>query len=77
MIQSYYYFDRTWIRMNKLDHYIELLGLDCDFEVRPLEMSVTEEFQVRPLEHKLFATRHYANAPVDLIVLLVKKGELG
>jgi SAM-dependent methyltransferase len=77
VIGSYLYYDRAWLRANKLDHYIELFGINCDFEPRPLEVSVSQEFSAKSLEHRIFAINHYANAPVDLVLLMVKREQLG
>lgn len=52
VIGSYFYYARDWLRLNKLDHYIEMYGYNCDFEIRPLECSVTPEFAAKPMEHK-------------------------
>lgn len=73
VVQSYLYFDKAWLTKEKLTHYADLHGIKCDFEFRPLQMTVTPEFSTKNEEHKLFATRHYANAVVDLIVLMVKR----
>jgi predicted SAM-dependent methyltransferase len=70
---TYLYFSKEWLEINKLSHYREMLNIVADFEVRPMQISVTPEFAVRSDEHKLFAVQHYANAAVDLIVLVVKK----
>lgn len=70
---SYVYYDRAWLKANNLDHYIGLYGIDCNFELRPLEISVYPDWQGRHDEHKVFAVTHYQNAALDLFVLLVKK----
>jgi predicted SAM-dependent methyltransferase len=72
---SYYYFDKKWLEANKLTHYRELHGIECDFEARPTTVSVTPEFAMRADEHKLFAIRNYTNAAVDLVVLMVKRAK--
>lgn len=73
VIGSYWYYNREWLKLNKLDHYIDLYGYHCNFEIRPLEVSVSPEFQTKSMEHRIFAINHYTNAPVDLVVLMVKK----
>lgn len=70
---SYFYFSKEWYKVNKLEHYIEANGINCDFEVRPMQVTVSGDFALRSDEHKLFAIRNYTNAPVDLVVLMVKK----
>jgi hypothetical protein len=70
---SFFYFDKAWLEANKLTHYRDLHGIACDFESRPLTVSVTPEFAMKSDEHKLFAIQQYANAAVDLVVLLVKR----
>jgi SAM-dependent methyltransferase len=70
---SYYYFNNDFYKMNKMEHYIPLHGIKCDFEIRPMQCSVTPEFALKSEEHKLFAMRNYTNAAVDLIVLVVKR----
>ena len=70
---SYNYFSRDWYKANNLEHYIQLHGIECDFEVRPIQVSVTPEFALRPEEHKIFAIRCYTNVAVDLVLLMVKK----
>jgi len=70
---SYFYFNKEFYKQNKLEHYIELHGIKCDFDVRPMQISVTPEFALKNEEHKTFAIRNYTNASVDLAVLMVKK----
>jgi SAM-dependent methyltransferase len=70
---SYLYFSKEWLVANKLDHYREWLGIECNFELRPMSVSVSGEFATRSDEHKMFAIQQYANAPVDLVVLVVQK----
>lgn len=70
---SYYYFDKEFYKANNMEHYLELYGIRCDFEVRPVQVSVTPDFALRSDEHKIFATRNYTNVAVDLTVLMVKK----
>lgn len=70
---SYYYFNKDFYKQNKLEHYLELHGIRCDFDIRPMQASVTPEFALKNEEHKLFAMRNYTNAAVDLVVLVVKK----
>lgn len=70
---SYYYFNKEFYRSNKLEHYLDLYGIKCDFEVRPVQVSVTPDFAMKCDEHKVFATRYYTNVAVDLTVLMVKK----
>lgn len=70
---SYLYFDQDWLKANKLDHYIEVNGIQCNFDVRPINVSVSQEFLTKCDEHKLFAARYYTNAAVDMVVLMVKK----
>lgn len=70
---SFYYFDQEWLKANKLDHYIPLCGIACNFEPRPMTVSVTHEFAMKSDEHKMFAIRNYTNAAVDLVVLMVKR----
>jgi hypothetical protein len=71
---SYYYFDQEWLKSQGLAHYIEMYGIECNFEARPMTVTVTPDFAMRNDEHKLFAIRNYTNAPVDLVVLMVKRG---
>lgn len=70
---SYLYFDQDWYKANKLEHYIEVHGIKCNFDVRPVNVSVSQEFLTKCDEHKLFAARYYTNAAVDMVVLVVKK----
>jgi hypothetical protein len=70
---SWYYFDPSWLKSQGLEHYIKWLGLKCDFEVRPISMSVSQEFSGRSEEQKIFAMNHYMNAGLDLIVVMVKR----
>jgi SAM-dependent methyltransferase len=72
---SYYYFDKEWLVANKLSHYLDLYGIRCNFEPRPMTVTVTHEFAMKNDEHKLFAIRNYTNAAVDLVVLMVKREE--
>lgn len=70
---SYYYFSKEWYKANRLEHYITLHNINCDFEVRPSNVSIEGEFAARSDEHKMFAIRNYTNAAVDLTVVMVKK----
>ena len=70
---SYFYFSQEWLKANRIEHYMELHGIRCNFEVRPITGTLSQEFAVRGDEHKMFALRHYMNAPVDLVVIVVKK----
>lgn len=70
---SYFYFSKQWLEDNKLTHYRELHGIKCDFEIRPINISVTPEFALKSEEHKLFAAHQYANVAVDLVVVVVKR----
>jgi hypothetical protein len=70
---SYYYYSREFYESNNMMHYLDMYGIRCDFEVRPVNVSVTPEFAVRSDDHKIFATRNYTNVAVDLTVLLIKK----
>lgn len=71
---SYYYFDQAWLKEQGLGHYATLHGITADFEIRPVQIGVAPEFVTRSDEAKVFAIRNYTNAPVDLVVLVVKKG---
>jgi hypothetical protein len=73
VIGTYLYFDAAWLEANKLSHYRELHGINCDFEMRPTEVGVTPEFALRGDEAKMFASRQYMNAATDLMMLVVKK----
>lgn len=70
---TYFYFDKNWLEVNKLSHYRELHGISCDFEPRPMTITVTPDFATKSDEHKLFAIGQYTNAAVDLVVLMVKR----
>jgi len=70
---SFYYFDKKFYEVNRLEHYIEQHGIECDFEARPIEATVSPEFAQRTDEQKMFALRHYMNAAYDMIVLMVKR----
>lgn len=70
---TYFYFDQEFYKFNKLEHYVDLYGIKCNFETRPVEATVTQEFSTRSDEQKMFAARHYTNAAVDLVVLMVKR----
>jgi predicted SAM-dependent methyltransferase len=69
---SYYYYSKKFYEDNNMMHYIEMYGIKCNFEVRPVQVSVTPDFAMRSDEHKMFATRNYTNVAVDLTVLMVK-----
>jgi hypothetical protein len=70
---SYQYYDPRWLAANSLGHYVELLGLRADFEVKTVELLVDDAFAHEPEERKRFAVTHYANAAIDLSVRLVKR----
>jgi len=76
VIGSYFYFDMNWLKANAITHYRDLFDIRCNFDVRPIECSVTEEFQTKPLEHRMFAVSQYMNAAFDLVVLMVKREAL-
>jgi hypothetical protein len=61
------------LKLNKLDHYIERFGINCDFDVRSVQVSVAPEFITKHDEHKMFASRYYTNAALDLMMLVVKR----
>lgn len=73
VIASYYYFDMEWLKENKLLHYAEQHGIQCNFEPRPMQMLVAAEFATRSDEHKMFASRQYMNGPSDLVMLMVRR----
>jgi len=70
---SYCYFDKEWYKANKLEHYIEMYGITCNFEVRPMQVSVTPDFAVKSDEAKMFAISYYTNAAIDMVVVMVKR----
>ena len=70
---TYLYFDKNWLKANNLDHYIDLYGIRCDFEIRPLQASIAPEFASRNDEFRTMAMQHYKNGAVDLTVLVVKR----
>lgn len=70
---TYLYFDPEWMKANRLDHYLTRFGITTNFEVRALNVSLTQEFLGKHDDHKLFAGRHYLNAAVDLTMLVVKR----
>lgn len=71
--ETFYYFNQDFYKQNRMEHYVQLYDIRCDFEVRPMQVSVTPEFAARTEEHKLFAVRNYTNAALDLVMLVVKK----
>lgn len=70
---SYLYYDQAWLKENKLDHYNDLYGIECDFIVTPLNASVAPEFYTRSDEYKLLAIQQYRNGAYDLTVQVVKR----
>ena len=70
---SYLYFDPVWMKQNHLEHYLTRFGITSDFDVRSVSVSVAQEFITKADEHKLFASRYYTNAAVDLTMLVVKR----
>lgn len=65
---SYLYFNQDWLRSNALDHY----GITADFDFT-YGYAVTQDWQNRSEESRVFAIRHYWNVVDDLVVTLTKK----
>jgi len=70
---TYLYFDKQWLHANGLSHYIEMLGIECDFQVQPLSASVAPEFGGRSDQFKMMAVKQYRNGGYDLVVQVVKR----
>lgn len=68
--ESFLYFYQPWLRTNGLAHY---LG-HCNFWYT-FEPMTDDEWQLRSLEARNYAMRHYVNVVTDLHVFLVKIGE--
>jgi hypothetical protein len=73
-LQSYLYFDSTWLAENRLEHYRTLYGYRCDFRIE--EHSVLLDPAVAALGRELaqFGVEQWTNAATDLRVILQKVG---
>lgn len=67
---SFLYFYAPWMKANGLDHY----PIHCNFWFS-YDPIVSEEWDIRSDETRLFAMKHYNNVVSDLRVVLTKLGE--
>lgn len=65
---SFLYFNAAWRQQNKLDHYPVACDFDFTFGYAP-----APEWANRNEEARSFAIKHYANAVMDLHVVLTKR----
>lgn len=65
---SFLYFNREWMKQNKLTHY----GIKSDFDFYYSYM-VSPEFATRSDEVRAFAIQHYINVVTDIQVVLTKR----
>lgn len=70
--ESYFYFSREWLRANRIDHYISMYGIDCNFRVLETLVSATPDFENGTEEQRSFAAQNYVRGGSDLIVTLEK-----
>ena len=66
---SYFYFDRKWREVNKLDHY----PIDCDFEFSIYYTFQDPNIANKNEETKLFWIDKYWNTIADMVVDLTKR----
>lgn len=65
---SYYYYNKNWRELNKLEHY----GITADFEIKSWAHSWSAAWANRSQEAKNFALTHYNNVVDDLWAIIVK-----
>jgi hypothetical protein len=63
---SFMYFNRKWMRDNKLEHY----GINCDFD---FTYSFLDDTGIIDYEANQFAVIHFCNRVTDLVVILTKR----
>jgi SAM-dependent methyltransferase len=66
---SYYYWDREWRKLNKLDHY----PINCDFEFTIYYTFQDPNIATKNEETKMFWIDKYWNTIADMIVDLTKR----
>jgi len=66
---SYFYFQKEWRKINKLDHY----PIYCDFEVFISYSWMDESWGLKSEDVRNFASRNYVNVISDLFVTLKKR----
>jgi hypothetical protein len=64
---TWYYLDRGWREMNKIDHY----GADVDFEIVTINgVGIPDDIMARPDQYQAEARERYWNVVSDLQVIL-------
>lgn len=63
---TFSYFDQTWLKTQKLDHY----NIKADFECLNLRYYFAPEWEPRAEEAKMWAATHYLNVVMDMMWLL-------
>jgi predicted SAM-dependent methyltransferase len=71
--ESYQYFDRNWLTANRLDHYIAMYQINCNFRIADVLISATDQFRSDDVEQTRFAAEQYIRGGSDLVVLLEKQ----
>jgi hypothetical protein len=65
---SFFYFNKTWRKVNKLEQY----GIDCDFDVK-YSYGVDNEMCLKSEEVRAEAIRHHWNSATDIMAELIKR----
>ena len=65
---TFLYFNKGWMKSNRLDHY----GIKSDFDFS-YQYMLSPEWAVRSTETQQFAIRNYINVVSDIVVTLVKR----
>jgi predicted SAM-dependent methyltransferase len=66
---SYFYWDKNWREMNKLDHY----PINCDFEFNIYYIWQDQTVANKNEENRMFMIDKYWNVVDDMIVYMVKR----
>lgn len=69
--ESFLYFQRPWLISQRLDHYIDLYGIHCNFEVSQSFATISPDVDGTDSE-KEWAVRNNMGAGSDLVTVLRK-----
>jgi len=70
---TYLYFNLEWLTANRLLHYRDLHGINCDFAIHYASVQYHPMIAGRSDEFRQFAATQFANAVMDLNVVVVKR----
>jgi predicted SAM-dependent methyltransferase len=67
--ESFFYLDKNFRKMNKLEHYLA----DVDFEYTVIYAGIDPHWQLKSEEARAFAIKHYWNVVADIQATLKKR----